>query len=102
MQVAGRSPAKTATPLVLGRRLPAWLGPAGHYGEYVLGAATAVTLMLSIWMAFAYAPTDYAYSPTNVTLDQVQRIEYFHVPIAWVSYLAFFVVCSASILYLWR
>lgn len=89
-------------PLVLGRRLPAWLEPAGHYGEYVLGAATAVTLLLGIWMAFAYAPTDYAYSPTNVTLDQVQRIEYFHVPIAWVSYLAFFVVCSASILYLWR
>lgn len=102
MQLASRSPSKAAAPDASGRRMPAWLAPAGRYGEYVLGAATAVSLMLSIWMAFFYAPTDYAYSATNVALDQVQRIEYFHVPIAWVAYLAFFVVCSASILYLWR
>ena len=102
MQLASRSPAQPAPVVPPVRRLPTWLGPAGRYGEYVLGAATVITLMLGIWMAFAYAPTDYAYSPTNVTLDQVQRIEYFHVPIAWVAYLAFFVVCAASVLYLWR
>ncbi|MFI5271623.1 MAG: cytochrome c biogenesis protein [Ktedonobacterales bacterium] len=96
---ARRTEATGARP---GSRWPSWLAPAARYGEYALGAATVVTLLLSIWMAFGYAPTDYAYSPTNIALDEVQRIEYFHVPIAWVAYLAFFVVAVAGILYLWR
>jgi heme exporter protein C len=32
----------------------------------------------------------------------VQRIFYFHVPSAWVAFLAFFVVFVASIFYLWK
>jgi heme exporter protein C len=32
----------------------------------------------------------------------VQRIFYFHVPVAWVSFLAFFVTFIFSILYLWK
>lgn len=32
----------------------------------------------------------------------VQRIFYFHVPIAWVAFLAFFIVFLCSIAYLWK
>jgi heme exporter protein C len=38
--------------------------------------------------------------PNEVTMGVVQRIFYFHVPSAWVSFLAFGVVFAASILYL--
>jgi heme exporter protein C len=68
---------------------------ARRYGEYAVGAATLVTILAALWMAFLYAPTD-------ANQGDVQRIEYFHVAIAWIAYLAFFVVCVASIAYLWR
>jgi len=38
--------------------------------------------------------------PNEVTMGVVQRIFYFHVPSAWVAFLAFFVVFVASIFYL--
>jgi heme exporter protein C len=60
-----------------------------------LGVATAVGMLASIWAVFAYAPTD-------ALQGNVQRIFYFHVPMAWDAYLAFFVVFVASIAYLWR
>jgi heme exporter protein C len=40
------------------------------------------------------------YVPTEETMGVVQRIFYFHVPLAWVAFLAFFIVFLASILYL--
>ena len=42
------------------------------------------------------------YVPTESEMGVVQRIFYFHVPLAWVGFLAFFVVFVASILYLWK
>jgi heme exporter protein C len=48
----------------------------------------------TLYAIFAIAPLD--------TTGEPFRIFYFHVPIAWVAYLAFFVVFAASILYLWR
>lgn len=69
--------------------------PAQRYGEYVLGAGTLIGMMVSIWAAFLYAPTD-------ATQGVAQRIFYFHVPVALDSYVAFFVVFVASIVYLWR
>ena len=68
---------------------------ARRYGEYALGAAVAIGMILSIWAAFLYAPTDSIQGP-------IQRITYFHVPMAWLAYLAFFVVFIASIVYLIR
>src|SRR5690349_12478896 len=65
------------------------------YGEYVLAAASALGVLFALWAAFFYAPTE-------AIQGDVQRIEYVHVPLAWVAYLAFFVVFAASILYLWR
>ncbi len=61
----------------------------------ILGALTAVGMTVSLWAIFAYAPTD-------AIQGVAQRIFYFHVPIAWVAFLAFFIVFVASIVYLWR
>ncbi len=40
--------------------------------------------------------------PTEQTMGIVQRIFYFHVPVAWVAFLAFFHVFLGSVLYLWK
>lgn len=85
-------PGQDAAPQLESSGLP---GLARRYGEYVLGAAVAVGMILSIWAAFVYAPTDAVQGP-------VQRIMYFHVPMAWLAYLSFFVVFVASIAYLIR
>jgi heme exporter protein C len=60
-----------------------------------LAALTAVSMLASLWMALVAAPVD-AVQGTPF------RIFYFHVPIAWVAFLAFFVVFAASVAYLWR
>ena len=60
----------------------------------VLILVTAVILILiSVYLAFIY-------TPTHDTMGDVQRIFYFHVATAWVSYLAFGVTFVASLLYL--
>ena len=54
------------------------------------------TLMIAaLYMVFVYVPTE---KHSGI----IQRIFYFHVPVAWVSFLAFFVTFIASILYLWK
>lgn len=60
-----------------------------------LGVVTALALLLGLGMAFFYAPRE------QVQGD-AQRIFYFHVPLAWVAYLAFFLVLVGSVGYLWR
>ncbi|HZC05757.1 MAG TPA: cytochrome c biogenesis protein CcsA [Ktedonobacterales bacterium] len=80
------------------RRAPvlgAALGWFGRYGELALLGLTTLGMMLTIWAAFIYAPTELVEGP-------VQRIFYVHVPLAWISYLAFFFVLVGSALYLWR
>jgi heme exporter protein C len=72
-----------------------WLDPVRQYGELVLGAMIVLGMFVTIWAAFLLAPTD-------AVQGDVQRIIYFHVPMAWLAYLAFFVVFVASILYLLR
>jgi len=44
----------------------------------------------------------FAYVPTEKDMGVIQRIFYFHVPVAWSSFLAFFLVFIFSILYLWK
>src|SRR5438309_3066430 len=61
----------------------------------VLLAATAVTAAVALAMIVGYAPNDRVQGV-------VQRIFYFHVPMAWVAYLAFGVVLVASVVYLWK
>src|SRR5512142_759098 len=52
-------------------------------------------IAVALYMALFYAPTER-------TMGDAQRIFYFHVPSAWVGFLAFFVVFVASVMYLWR
>lgn len=70
------------------RRAGAFPGLAG-----VLLILTGVLMLVNLYLIFLVAPTD-------AVLGEVQRIFYFHVPIAIVSFLAFFVVFIASIGYL--
>ncbi|MDQ2808767.1 MAG: cytochrome c biogenesis protein CcsA [Chloroflexota bacterium] len=63
--------------------------------QRALGGATAITMLIAVGMSFLYAPPD-------LVQGQAQRIFYFHVPLAWVAYLAFFMVLMGSVGYLWR
>ena len=70
----------------------------GSLGEILglktaLAVTTGVMMLIDIWLIFMVAPTD-------SVLGHVQRVFYFHVPIAIMSFLAFFVVFIASLGYL--
>ncbi len=57
--------------------------------------ATLALVVISLYMVFLYVPTE-------KQMGIVQRVFYYHVPLAWVAFLAFFVVFLGSILYLWK
>ncbi len=61
----------------------------------VLTAAVFLTMILDLYLIFIFVPEERS-------MGQVQRIFYFHVPSAWIAFLAFFVVFVASIGYLWK
>ena len=61
--------------------------------ELVLSPLVTVLLVVCLYQVFRVVPNE-------VTMGVVQRIFYFHVPSAWASFLAFFVVFGASVLYL--
>lgn len=60
-----------------------------------LALSTTALLPLSLAAIFLYAPTER-------TQGDVQRVFYLHLPLAWIAYLAFFMVFVASVLYLWK
>lgn len=62
--------------------------------KLLLGIAF-VLMLASLGLVFIYVPTE-------KEMGVVQRIFYFHVPVAWVAFLAFFVIFICSILYLWK
>lgn len=66
--------------------------------------ASANRLLFGLSFAFIIAALYlvFVYVPTEKTMGVVQRIFYFHVPLAWVGFLAFFVVFVCSILFLWK
>lgn len=59
----------------------------------VLDGALAISMVVALLMVFVWVPTE-------KTQGIVQRIFYFHVPAAWVAFLAFLVVflCSVRVL----
>jgi heme exporter protein C len=57
--------------------------------------ATLATMLVALWMIFVVVPTE-------AEMGIVQRIFYFHVPVAWATFLCFFVVAGASAVYLWK
>lgn len=61
--------------------------------DWILGLVTTTVIVIALYMAFIYAPTER-------TMGMIQRIFYFHVASAWLSFFAFFVVFVASIVFL--
>ncbi len=61
----------------------------------VIGVLALLNIGIGLYMAIWYAPMER-------TMGDAQRIFYFHVPSAWVAFLAFFIVFLASLMYLWR
>ena len=60
-----------------------------------LFVVTAAMMLLVLYLIFIWVPTER-------NLGVSQRIFYFHVPIAWVAFLAFFIVLVGSVGYLWK
>ena len=54
-----------------------------------------ILFIVALYLVFIFVPTE-------ETMGVVQRIFYFHVPVAWIAFLAFFIVFIGSILYLWK
>ncbi|MBD3308225.1 cytochrome C assembly protein [candidate division KSB3 bacterium] len=67
--------------------------PPRGWVSAVLCWVTSLLMALALYMVFFYAPTE-------KTMGVVQRIFYFHVSLAWIAFLAFFLVMIASIGYL--
>ena len=61
----------------------------------ILLMVSAVLMMVDLVLIFLWVPTEQV-------MGVVQRIFYFHVPLAWVMFVAFFVVFIASVMYLWK
>jgi heme exporter protein C len=56
---------------------------------------TLVWMLVALYMIFLYAPQE-------LTMGNVQRIFYIHVPTAWTAMVAYFIVFLGSIGYLWK
>ncbi len=85
-----------ATPDRIARRSRAYTGARARFRvtpRLVIGVIAAVLLVVSLYMMFLVAPTD-------ANLGNVQRVFYLHVPIALMSFLAFFLVFVGSLMYL--
>ena len=67
-----------------------WLTP-----KTIVGALAGILLLVDLYLIFLVAPTD-------ANLGNVQRVFYVHVPIALMSFLAFFIVFVGSVMYLFK
>jgi heme exporter protein C len=56
---------------------------------------TLAGLIVTLYMIFLYAPEE-------MTMGEVQRIFYIHVPAAWTALLGFLIIFTSSIIYLWK
>jgi len=63
--------------------------------DAILPAVTLAAMLTAIYMVFVYVPTD-------KVQGIVQRIFYFHVPLAIMTFVSFGTVAVASVLFLWR
>lgn len=62
--------------------------------DVILGGITLAALLLSMYTTFIYAPVE-------KTMGAVQKIFYLHLPLAMLSFTAFFIVFLTSIMYLY-
>ncbi len=63
--------------------------------DFIVGPLTGLTMLAAIYMVFVYVPTD-------KFQGIVQRIFYFHVPAAIITFVAFGLVAVASAMFLWQ
>ena len=74
-----------------------------HPDPGVYGRRTGMWLAFAILLVLAVAQTySIGNSPAEGDMGHLQKIMYVHVPAAWMTFLAFFVVLVFSVLYLWR
>jgi heme exporter protein C len=66
-----------------------------RWPDTILAVTNLVVMLVAIYAVFLYVPTD-------KFQGIVQRIFYFHVPLAIMTFVAFGVVAVASALFLWR
>lgn len=59
-----------------------------------LGLSALALVVISLWMVFLYVPTE---ADSGI----VQRIFYFHVPCAWITFAAFALAAVSGAFYLW-
>ena len=71
------------------------MSSARRGGDWILALLTGATMAAAIYMVFMYVPTD-------KVQGIVQRIFYFHVPLAIMTFVAFGLVAVASAMFLWR
>jgi heme exporter protein C len=71
------------------------MSSARRFADSVLPAATLAVMLAALYMVFIYVPSDRVQGI-------VQRIFYFHVPLAIVTFLAFGITAVGSVLFLWR
>ncbi len=67
----------------------------GNKPEQILIGITFLSMLIALYAVFIYAPSERV-------MGLVQKIWYFHLASAWVTFLAYFVVFIAGILYLSR
>lgn len=91
--MALRSQSLTTAPGVTERRPSP--GSSRGVGDWLFTGVTTALMLVALWMALIWAPTE-------AVQGAPQRIVYFHVGTAWVAFLAFFVVCVASVMFLIR
>ena len=71
-------------------------------GREIAATTRLVLLLAATVLMIADMALIFLWVPTEEVMGVVQRIMYFHVPLAWVGFLTFFVVFCASALYLWK
>lgn len=74
--------------------------PKGRVGAALAASllpAVGVLMLVDLYLIFMWAPVATAEHRFNL-----QRVFYFHVPIAWVALLAYFLVFVGSVMYLWK
>lgn len=64
-----------------------------HRGIQILNLVTAALMLAAVGLVFLYAPQE-------KSMGEVQRVFYFHVPSAWLSFTAFVVTALAGGIYL--
>lgn len=70
-----------------------------HYDQKIWVKGFGIGLLILHFIAFFLIMV---YAPLESTMGLIQKIFYYHVPIAWSGFLAFFITFIYSALYLWK